>query len=98
MVLRTVVIRSLKCFLCGAVSGRLVSLATLPAGARPKLELDPACPDGPRVRGGRLVCCFCGGSLYLDTTETELQETQTVYPRERRGRARGHTRRQDDAG
>jgi hypothetical protein len=98
VVLRTVVIRSLKCFLCGAVSGRLVSLATLPAGARPKLELDPACPDGPRVRGGRLVCCFCGGSLYLDTTETELQETQTVYPRERRGRPPSRRRQSGGAG
>ena len=85
VVLRTMVSQSLKCLLCGAVSGRLLQWAAEPA-SRATLEVSPHCPDGPRRRGGRLVCCFCGGSLFLDGAESELRETQTVFPRERRGR------------
>lgn len=85
MALRTLLSRDLKCYMCGAVSGRLIRVAT-PTETPPKLELSPICPNGPRTQGGRLVCCFCGGSLYLDSQDAELEETQKVYPRERRGR------------
>lgn len=84
MVARRLVSRDVTCYLCGAVTGRLVSTAA-PDSAR-KLVLSPNLPNGPRYADGRMVCAFCGGSLFLDAIEEKLVETQRVYPRERRGR------------
>jgi hypothetical protein len=86
VVARFLVTREVKCYLCGAVSGRLLTVASASVAVKPRFQISSACPDGPRFSGGRLVCCFCGGSLFLDRAEAELHETQRVYPRERRGR------------
>ena len=97
MVARRLLSRDVKCHLCGAVTGRLVRLADQVA-ARPRLVLGPNLPAGPRYERGRLVCAFCGGSLYLDAWDEEWIETQRVYPRERRGRPPGRGRRRNQAG
>ena len=97
MVACLVLSRDLKCHLCGAVTGRLVRPSARPA-ARPTLILSPSLPNGPRSKNGRLVCAFCGGSLYLDSLDEEFVETQRVYPRERRGRPPGSGRRRAEAG
>ncbi len=89
--------RDVKCHLCGGVTGRLVRLASQPT-ARPQLALSPSLPNGLRYAGKRLVCAFCGGSLYLDSAEEVLIETQRVYPRERRGRPPGSGRRRAETG
>ena len=97
MVACLVLSRDVKCHLCAAVTGRLVRAAAQP-DARPKLIPSPSLPNGPRFDGGRLVCAFRGGSLYLDSLDEELVETQRVYPRERRGRPPGSGRRRAQAG
>lgn len=97
MVACLILSRDVKCHLCGCVTGRLVRLAA-DAAARPKLVLGPNLPDGPRFQNGRLVCAFCGGSLFLDAWDEEWVETQRVYPRERRGRPPGSGRRRREAG
>lgn len=97
MVARLVLSRDVKCHLCGAVTGRLVRLAAQP-DARPRLIPSPNLPNGLRTVNGRLVCAFCGGSLFLDAWEEQLVETQRVYPRERRGRPPGSGRRRAEAG
>ena len=81
-----VLAREVKCYLCGGVSGRLIRRLGAPASLRPVFQPSRSCPGGPRFVAGRMVCCFCGGSLFLDATEEEFHETQKVYPRERRGR------------
>ena len=86
MVAVVILAREVKCYLCGGVSGRLLRRAGVPSTSRPAFEPSPSCPAGPRFAAGRMVCCFCGGSLFLDATEEQLHETQKVYPRERRGR------------
>jgi len=89
MVARRILSRDVKCYMCSAVTGRLVQLADAPADTRPKVILSPDLPNGPRYVKGRMVCAFCGGSLFLDATDERLVETQRVYPRERRGRPPG---------
>lgn len=88
--------RDLTCLLCGAVTGRLVRPASSAADTRPRLVLAPGLPSRPRTVRGRLVCAYCGGSLYLDGADAELVETQRVYPPERRGRPPGRSRRHAD--
>ena len=97
MVACRVLSRDVKCHLCGGVSGRVVRLASNVA-ARPRLILSPDLPNGPRFKDKRMVCAFCGGSLFLDAWDEEWLETQTVYPRERRGRPPGSGRRRREAG
>ena len=89
MVARRILSRDVTCYLCGAVTGRLVRLADAPPDADPKLILSPNLPNGPRYVGGRMVCAFCGGSLFLDAADERLVESQREYPRERRGRPPG---------
>ena len=98
MVALVILAHEVKCYLCGAVSGRLLRAASAPPGTRPTFEPSPACPNGPRFEGRRMVCCLCGGSLYLDSTDEEVRETQKVYPRERPGRPRGRRRREAEGG
>jgi hypothetical protein len=98
MVVRIMRSRDLKCYLCGELVGRLVRLVSPTADPRPSLELNPVGPGGLRFRGNRLVCPFCGGSLYLDTVDEQLVEMQREYPRERRGRPPGKRRREAGGG
>ena len=97
MVACLVLSRDVKCHLCGSVNGRLVRLAA-ETNARPKLILSPSLPNGARYENQRLVCAFCGGSLFLDSWDEQWVETQRVYPRERRGRPPGSGRRRTEAG
>jgi hypothetical protein len=89
MAARLIQSRDVKCYLCGAVTGRLVRALAAPPDARPTFLLSAHLPDGPRYKNRRLVCGWCGGPLFLDTSDDELVETQRVYPRERRGRPPG---------
>ncbi len=86
MVVVVILARDIKCYLCGAVSGRLLRRADAPRAARPVFEPAPACESGPRFNGRQMVCYCCGGSLYLDASCEEIRETQKEFPRERRGR------------
>ena len=92
MAARRIVSRDVKCYLCSEVTARIVRSADAPA-ARPQVVLSAHLPAGPRFVNKRLVCGFCGGSLFLDGLEEQLVETQREYPRERRGRPPGSGRR-----
>ena len=50
----------LKCLLCRAVFGQVVR------GTRSELASHPGYQRPPHCSGGRLRCCYCGGSVYVE--------------------------------
>ena len=64
------IVRELKCFLCGYTLGEVVANAVQRV-FRPA----PNCPPAPDGRIGRMRCPRCGGAAYLEGAETTTQWT-----------------------
>lgn len=73
----------LKFLLCCAVFGQVLR------GTRSELSSHPGYQRPPHCSGGRLRCCYCGGSVYLEPIAPRLVQQITrrvAYPYMTRGR------------
>jgi hypothetical protein len=55
------VVYEVNCMLCGTEVGEIRDK---------RFVHQPGCDRPPTVRGGKLRCCRCGGSLYMERADT----------------------------